>query len=755
MFSAAVATLLSISIQDLRPNSQDNSEFYLASIYQLLANANGSHISIPSTLANPSIPFIPPKYAIWVNSLWFLSLTISLTCALLATLLKQWVRRYVKITQPRYGPYKRARIRSFFSEGVAELHLPWAVEALPTLLHTSVFLFFGGLLIYLFNINLTVFTAILCWTSFCTAGYACITFMPLFRHDSPYYAPLSSTVWSLVTGTFFLVFKVLRRLAYFRFFSQATWDRFHRTMIRYRRSFLSGMRKAAEDSALRLSSKIDGRALMWTFESLDEDYEFERFFSGIPGFFNSKVVHDPRGVFFEPNGEKLSEALVGFLDRTLSSKLVSPSVKQRRTTIFSKAMEVASLPINWTIVDRVLHGEWDGLLNSVEFGHALKRVEYRDPFTAYHAQSAVSIIIARVQDHDNRWLELATRQLGIPGSALQNYLVHGDSALLANCIHICRHTIRAYSEHDWYAASQWKTLETVSELDVRHTLSELRHEFCDLWNVVVHLAHNRENRRMRSVSIDILRHCRRIYIALHQGSDDEPRRFTASTPDDDRVLLRKSSYPICNNPRHRSHSTRPSGELALGVIGEISAHGSTPSIVDTIPSPTDTIPRSSEVSSTPSYPHSSPVTVFPPRNASALRKNEEPPHNDPSTLSIPVIVVSSPLPMDLRPSSYPLVSQIDHIHAGPRSLPPTPFPAPSDTAPASSSSLDVGPTSNTAKLDAHQNVQAVNISAITVPTHQERRSTSAQSYPEPGRYPSPLPQDVHLSGLPTTSAWSS
>lgn len=571
-----MATLASISIQDLRPNPQGNSEFYLANIYQLLANANASHVSIPSTLASPFVPFSPPRYAIWVNSLWFLSLVISLTCALLATLLKQWVRRYVKYTQPRYGPYKRARIRSFFSEGVDKLHLPWAVDTLPALLHISVFLFLGGLLVYLFNISLTVFTAVVWWTGFCTAVYACITLLPIFRHDSPYYSPLSSTVWTLVNGTLFVVFKFLRWLASSRFFSQATWDRFHRTMGRCRKSFLYGMKKAFENSALMLPSEIDYRALMWTFEALDEDHEFERFFSGIPGFFNSKVVHDPRGAFFDPNGEKLAEALSGFLDRTLSSKLVSRHLKQHRTTIFSKAMEVASLPINWTILDRVLHGEWDGLLNSVDFGLALQRVKYHDPFTTYHAQSAISITIARVQDHDHRWFELASRQLGIPGSVLQNYLVYGDSALLANCIRICRLTVRAYSEHGWYyrpAASQWKTLEAVTKLDARHTISELQHDFCDLWNEVIQLAHSRDNRRMRSVSIEILRHCRHIYIALHRGSDAEPTKFTASTADDDRVLLRKSSYTACNIPGHHVHSAHPDNGLGFGETGEAGAYG--------------------------------------------------------------------------------------------------------------------------------------------------------------------------------------
>jgi Family of unknown function (DUF6535) len=147
----------------LRPNSQDTSAFYLANIFQLLADPNVSRSSILATSTKPP-PFSPPKYAIWVNSLWFLSLVMSLTCALLATLLQQWARRYLIITQPpRYSPHKRARIRAFFAGGIGTLHLPWAVEALPTLLHTSLFLFLFGLLIFLFNIDHTVFSVVVWW----------------------------------------------------------------------------------------------------------------------------------------------------------------------------------------------------------------------------------------------------------------------------------------------------------------------------------------------------------------------------------------------------------------------------------------------------------------------------------------------------------------------------------------------------------------------------------------------------------------
>ncbi|KAH9000391.1 hypothetical protein EDB92DRAFT_1940127 [Lactarius akahatsu] len=95
LFSAAVAQLLVGSLQNLQRNSQDASAFYLAHIYQLTPGSNASSVHFPS---DPTA-FVPPTTAIWVSTLWSLSLVISLTCALLATLLQQWARRYLRITQ--------------------------------------------------------------------------------------------------------------------------------------------------------------------------------------------------------------------------------------------------------------------------------------------------------------------------------------------------------------------------------------------------------------------------------------------------------------------------------------------------------------------------------------------------------------------------------------------------------------------------------------------------------------------------------
>ena len=151
-------------------------------MYQATIHPNESS-SLP---ASPP-PFTPPNHSVWVNALWFLSLVTSITCALLATLLQQWARRYLKVTQPRYSPHKRARIRAFFAEGVDKFLLPWAVEALPTMLHISLFSFFAGLAVFLWNVDLTIFKLVLSWIGLCSALYGCITFIQVFHYDSPYH----------------------------------------------------------------------------------------------------------------------------------------------------------------------------------------------------------------------------------------------------------------------------------------------------------------------------------------------------------------------------------------------------------------------------------------------------------------------------------------------------------------------------------------------------------------------------------------
>jgi hypothetical protein len=132
---------------------------------------------------------------------------------------------------------------------------------------------------------------------------------------------------------------------------------------------------------------------------------------------------------------KLSDALTGLMDRTLSSSLVSEAVKQRRITICTRAINAANLFGPWWILPRVLLGDWQAFLRSVDFGLFLKDWSRVDrPITTYYAQCVVAVIISsvQVQARDDRWVQLVTRQIKASKSVLRSYFTHGDSILLAN-----------------------------------------------------------------------------------------------------------------------------------------------------------------------------------------------------------------------------------------------------------------------------------------------------------------------------------
>ncbi len=480
-----------------------------------------------------------------MNALWFLSLVISLTCALLATLLQQWARRYLKVTQSRYSPHKRARIRAFFAEGVDKFLLPWAVETLPALLHISLFLFFAGLVVFLCNVDITIFKLVLSWVSVCTALYGCITFMPIFRHDSPYYTSLSSSVWLIVFGIAYVGSQVrlwfywsvrLRRLVFWRFGS------------RFYKMLLQGMQRTAEETALNSRSEIDARAFIWTFDCLDEDHELERFFSSVPGFRNSKVVEDPLPSLTEEGKERLSGGLIGFLDRTLSSDLLPEPVKRRRAMICAKAIDPAHIPKAFNVLDRILSNYQDSGPLATEIAQVVRGWDNDGgENTILVAQATVSSIVARAQCRNDSWFILASDELGVPESVLRDYATNGDSLSLAILIHVTRQQFSHFREQSWPWIAFSSVLDIASKSNVQDTSPKLQHEFCALWNQIVQQVQNGNDRWM---AFDILGRIRNIYVDLHQDTDSALTRFSPSTGDRDGLLFDPFSYPVCNVPGH-------------------------------------------------------------------------------------------------------------------------------------------------------------------------------------------------------------
>ena len=580
MFSATVAALLAVSVPTVVQNPQDSSAFYLAHIYQQLSTQpNGSQALIPSSLSDPSQPFIPPTSAVWVNGLWFLSLVISLTCALLATLVQQWARRYLRGAHPDYKPRKRARIRAFYKHGVEKLHIPWTMEAVPVLLHLSLFLFFAGLSVFLFGIHHYIFKVVTAWIALCVTLYACLTFLPIIHKNSPYSTPLSVWASFYFTGIRYLIFKLLQR--FFRLLQrlfqllQNMFPQIDPSISIY--MLLSGpraiylydffshsMRKTAEEFAFMLPPDIDYRSLMWTFESLDEDTELEKFFEGLPHLCDSETGKDldlQQG-FIRPYKQKLSSALIGLMNHTLSSNLVTEFVKRRRMIICTKVVESTSILDPWWILRRVLQGGWYRFLECIEFGLFLQNWNsIAHPVSSFYAQcvAALTFSTVRDRDRDERWFQLASDLLNVSKYHLHIYAKHGDSILLAIATFIARQTVQTYSgseerhKEDILDVSS-KTLDAVCKLNIKGTLPDLQHDFCGLWNQLVDTAQTDRRPHRVFISKTTLKNIRKLYIALHESSGRPLTAFYTTTDDRDSVLDNPMSYPRCTIDDHH-HST--------------------------------------------------------------------------------------------------------------------------------------------------------------------------------------------------------
>ena len=529
----------------MQQNPQNISNFHLAHIHQQISTQpNGSQTFVSSTLTDPTEPFIPPTSCVWANGLWFLSLVISLTAALTTTLLQHWARRYLRLANPRRCPHEKARIREFYRHGVEKLYIPWTIEAVPALLHLSLFLFFAGLSVFLFDIHYTIFKLVTAWVSLCGILYAYFTFLPIIYKDSPYSAPPSVLVSSCLTGI---------RCVFRRMFRQ-----FDPSMSLPLYDF--SPRRTEEEFALRRLPDIDHQSLLWTFESLYDDTDLEKFFEGLSRLCDSgtgTILNIHEG-FIKPHRKKLSSALIGLMNRTLSSNLVTEFVKQRRMIICTKAVDSTSLLGPWWILRSVLLGEWSKFLECIEFGLFVQNCKnVTDKVTFFYAQCVASLTISILPDRnrDERWFQLASGLLNAPKCLLHKYIAHGDSMLLADTIFILRRTVQTYSgaktnhRKDILEASS-KTLETVCKLKIEETLPELQHEFCELWNQLVHTANTDQYPHHAFIAKMTLENIRKLYIFLHGRSGRPPTCYT--TTDDQGVPDILKSYPVCTIDDHRS-----------------------------------------------------------------------------------------------------------------------------------------------------------------------------------------------------------
>jgi hypothetical protein len=190
LFAATVGAFIIEFYKKLSPDSGDQTVVLLGQISQQLANfPNGNYSNAPIQTSPPSASMV------WVNAMWLISLVLSITSALIATMLQQWARRYVETPKVPNEPNHRARVRWFLFHGTDVYKMRVLVEIAPTLLHLSVYLFFAGLVIIFHTINKKVAIAVDVSVGLFGLAYIMLSILPCLDFKCPYRTPLSRIMW--------------------------------------------------------------------------------------------------------------------------------------------------------------------------------------------------------------------------------------------------------------------------------------------------------------------------------------------------------------------------------------------------------------------------------------------------------------------------------------------------------------------------------------------------------------------------------
>ncbi|CAK5278547.1 unnamed protein product [Mycena citricolor] len=328
LFSGVITTFIIDSYKTLNPDSGSQTVvllsqtvLLLSQISQQLANMNNG-TAMADTLP-PATAFSPPVSALVCNALWFTSLALSLSSALVATLVKQWAQEYQHRTSMFSSPSVRARVYMYLYYGLQRFNMHAVVGVPPLLLHAALLLFFAGLVAFLVPINIII-TGMTCALLFLSVSvYGTFTALPLFFLDCPYQTPLTRILWSLNQSLGSVLRAYLRGAA-------AVCKAFIRTQVAvtdlekdtesavsstescvtgtessvtgtessaHTRPESQSMVDAMKSEALHPLVKTETRALAWTVRSLSDDEELEKLVEGLPQTLWNSDTNKPRSVY--------------------------------------------------------------------------------------------------------------------------------------------------------------------------------------------------------------------------------------------------------------------------------------------------------------------------------------------------------------------------------------------------------------------------------------------------------------------------
>lgn len=428
------------------------------------------------------------------------------------------------------------------------------IHALHTLLHLSVFFFFTGLIAVTADGGIFIVVAVNVYIFMPLVLYLRYSLTPYFEPHSLHSTPFSGFLLYLIAipRIGLGLFRAMVRGGRFR-------DAFRDNNTPVDRGWLTldSAVLEVEKLAETRSSALDIGAVSWLLNSLGQDQELEHFLAGIPGFYRSKRVEDPAQILRVLNTDRIPKAIIAFMDRSLSSELVTGVAEQKRIRVSLKAMIADPYLLERTF-HHALFSLDSAIFKSVDFVLLADQCTNDDvPDICFLAKCIVAVAISRLDSDsfsDDRWSGIIQRGLNWSESELSEHGQQRESIKLRNLVQIARELHSAHPDYDdpSFRTIFHNTLSAVRQLKVENASQELRREFCVLWNqMVVSMQDVRREPALRSNAMRILSLTRALYIPMHEGTESRCFAFLTSADDFDPTPQKTSSYPLCALSTHR------------------------------------------------------------------------------------------------------------------------------------------------------------------------------------------------------------
>ncbi|KAL1946056.1 hypothetical protein VTO73DRAFT_15183 [Trametes versicolor] len=200
LFSAILTAFNVPAYALLSPASPDPSIALLQQISSKLDSFSINHPFVNSTqLASTNSPdgstasLAIPRWAVWLNGLWFSGLILSLTSASMGLMSKQWLNEYSSGVSK--ASRHAARMRQYRLENFKKWHVESVVNTIPVLLQLSLVCFLAGLLIFLWNLHSTIATIASTLVGLLAIFTIAVTLLPLWDHRCAYLSPQTRTLY--------------------------------------------------------------------------------------------------------------------------------------------------------------------------------------------------------------------------------------------------------------------------------------------------------------------------------------------------------------------------------------------------------------------------------------------------------------------------------------------------------------------------------------------------------------------------------